>query len=133
MIRASARWTGQMQFAGTGNKGHSVLMDGDGQAGASPMELVLVALCGCTAVDVVNILEKKREPVTGVEVSAEAEKAPEPPRVYTDIKLRYRVSGKVSQKAVEDAVRLSEEKYCSVAAMLKTTARITYEIRLDSQ
>jgi putative redox protein len=122
-----------MQFAGTGNKGHSVLMDGDGQAGASPMELVLVALCGCTAVDVVNILEKKREPVTGVEVSAEAEKAPEPPRVYTDIKLRYRVSGKVSQKAVEDAVRLSEEKYCSVAAMLKTTARITYEIRLDSQ
>jgi len=122
-----------MQFAGTGNRGHSVLMDGDGEAGNSPMELVLVALCGCTAVDVVNILEKKREPVTGVEVSAEAEKAPEPPRVYTDIKLRYRVSGKVSRKAVEDAVRLSEEKYCSVAAMLKTTARISYEIRLDSQ
>ena len=133
MTRASASWTGGMQFAGTGNNGHSVPMDGAGQAGNSPMELVLVALCGCTAYDVVSILEKKREPVTRVEVSADAERAPEPPRVYTGIKLLYRVSGNVSRKAVEDAVRLSEEKYCSVSAMLKTTARITCEIRLDSQ
>ncbi|MBO0911446.1 MAG: OsmC family protein [Acidobacteria bacterium] len=121
-----------MEFAGTGNNGHSVLMDGDGKTGNSPMELVLVALCGCTAFDVVSILGKKREPVTRVEVTAEAEKAPESPRVYTEIKLVYRLSGNVSRKAAEDAVRLSEEKYCSVAAMLKTTGRITYEIRLDS-
>jgi len=66
-----------------------------------------------------------------VQVSAEAEKAPDPPRVFTDIKLQYRVTGNVARKAAEDAVRLSEEKYCSVAAMLNKTARITYEIHLD--
>jgi len=122
-----------MQFTGTGNGGHSVLMDGDNKAGNSPMELVLIALCGCTAFDVVSILQKKREPFTAVEVSAQAEKAPDPPRVFTDIKLQYRIAGKVTRKAVEDAVRLSEEKYCSVAAMLNKTARITYEIRLDKE
>src|SRR5690348_6019963 len=120
-----------MKFAGTGNGGHSVRVVGDNKAGSSPMDLVLTALWGCTAFDVVSILQKKREPFTGVEVSAQAEKAPDPPRVFTDIKLQYRVAGKVARKAVEDAVRLSEEKYCSVAAMLNKTARITYEIVLD--
>lgn len=133
MVRATVKWVGQMQFAGTGNSGHSVLMDGDAKAASSPMELVLAALCGCTAYDVVSILQKKRERFTGVEVSAEAEKAAEPPRVYTQIKLIYRVGGEVNRKAVEDAVRLSEEKYCSVAAMLNKTARISYEIRLDGE
>jgi len=132
-MQATAKWSGQMQFAGTGNGGHSVLMDGDNKAGNSPMELVLVALCGCTAYDVVSILQKKREPFTAVEVSAQAEKAPDPPRVFTDIKLLYRIAGNVARKAVEDAVRLSEEKYCSVAAMLNKTARITYEIHLDTK
>jgi putative redox protein len=130
-MQATAKWSGQMQFAGTGNGGHSVLMDGDNKAGNSPMELVLVALCGCTAYDVVSILQKKREPFITVEVSAQAEKAPDSPRVFTDIKLQYRIAGNVARKAVEDAVRLSEEKYCSVAAMLNKTARITYEIHLD--
>jgi putative redox protein len=131
MVQATVKWSGQMQFAGTGNAGHAVLMDGESKTGNSPMELVLIALCGCTAYDVVSILQKKREAFTAVEVKAVAEKAPEPPRVFTDIKLLYRVSGKIARKAVEDAVRLSEEKYCSVAAMLKKTARITYEIHLD--
>ena len=130
-MQATAKWSTQLQFAGTGNGGHSVLMDGDNKAGNSPMELVLVALCGCTAYDVVSILQKKREPFITVEVSAQAEKAPDPPRVFTDIKLQYRIAGNVARKAVEDAVRLSEEKYCSVAAMLNKTARITYEIHLD--
>jgi putative redox protein len=132
-MQATVKWSREMQFAGIGNGGHSVLMDGDNKAGNSPMELVLIALCGCTAFDVVGILQKKREPFTGVEVSAQAEKAPDPPRVFTNIKLQYRVAGKVARKAVEDAVRLSEEKYCSVAAMLNKTARITYEIRLDKE
>ena len=130
-MRATVTWSRQLQFAGTGNGGHSVLMDGENKSGNSPMELVLIALCGCTAYDVVSILQKKREPFTAVEVSAEAEKAPDPPRVFTDIKLQYRVVGKVARKAIEDAIRLSEEKYCSVAAMLNKTARITYEIHLD--
>jgi putative redox protein len=129
---ASAKWTGQMRFEGAGNSGLPLLMDGDSQAGHSPTDLVLIALCGCTAYDVLSILQKKREPFTGVEVTAEAEKAAQPPRVYTDIKLLYRVRGQVSRKAVEDAVRLSEEKYCSVSAMLSKTAKITYRIELDS-
>lgn len=132
MITASAKWTGKMTFAGTGNTGHTITMDGDNQTGNSPMELVLLALCGCTAYDVVSILQKKREQLVSLEVSAEAEKAPDPPRVYTAIKLKYRASGRVARKSMEDAVRLSEEKYCSVAAMLNKTARITYEIELDT-
>ena len=90
-----------------------------------------MGLCGCTATDVVSILRKKREPFTAVSVHAEAEKANEPPRVYTQIKLVYTVSGKVSRKAAEDAVRLSKEKYCSVSAMLKCTAKITTEIAIQ--
>jgi putative redox protein len=133
MFHASATWNQQFQFEGKGNDGVAVAMDGDGKTGNSPSELVLIALCGCTAYDIVSILQKKREPLTGLEVSAEAEKAPQSPRVYTAIKLLYRISGKVTRKAVEDAVRLSEEKYCSVAAMVSKTARITYEIQLDSQ
>jgi putative redox protein len=133
MLHASATWKQQFQFEGKGNDGVAVAMDGDGKTGNSPSELVLIALCGCTAYDIVSILQKKREPLTGLEVSAEAEKAPQSPRVYTAIKLLYRISGKVTRKAVEDAVRLSEEKYCSVAAMVSKTARITYEIQLDSQ
>lgn len=131
MITAKVKWTEQMRFDGTATSGHKVVVDGESKVGSSPMELVLIALCGCTAYDVVSILQKKREPFTEVEVSAEAEKAPNWPRVYTAIKLLYRVAGKVSRKSVEDAVRLSEEKYCSVSAMLSKTAKITYRIDLD--
>jgi putative redox protein len=94
----------------------------------SPMELVLIALCGCTASDVVGILRKKREPFTGLEVRAKGERADGYPAVYTSIQLTYTVRGDVSKKAMEDAVRLSEEKYCSVSAMLEKTAKITYTI-----
>src|SRR5215470_18221396 len=133
MIRASTTWKQQFQFEGNGNDGIPVEIDGDGKSANSPSNLVLVALCGCTAYDIVSILQKKREPLTGLEISAEAEKAPDAPRVYSSIKLLYRISGNVTRKAAEDAVRLSEEKYCSVAAMLNKTARITYEIQLEPQ
>jgi putative redox protein len=86
--------------------------------------LVLIGLCGCTASDVVGILRKKREPFTDLEVVAQAERADDHPKVYTHIKVIYRVRGKVTHKAVEDAVRLSTEKYCSVSAMLEKTATI---------
>ena len=132
MYQANAKWTQLMQFDSTGNAGFTVPVDGDGKAANTPSDLVLMALCGCTAYDVVSILQKKREPFTAVEVSARAEKASQPPRVYTEVKLLYRVSGKVSQKAVEDAVRLSEEKYCSVSIMLSKTAKISYQIELNS-
>ncbi|HLQ52042.1 MAG TPA: OsmC family protein [Terriglobales bacterium] len=133
-VTASARWTDGERFTGMANSGHALVIDADRQrnTASGPMELVLIGLCACTATDVVSILRKKREPFTGVEVHAEAERASEPPTVYTSIKLIYKISGKVSQKAAEDAVRLSKEKYCSVSAMLQKTAQITSEIELIS-
>ena len=128
MTEARALYTDNQRFIAESSSGHAIAMDGDKKTANSPMELVLIGLCGCTGYDVVSILRKKRELFTSVEVRAQAERAPEPPTVYTGIKLIYRVGGKVSRKAVEDAVRLSEEKYCSVAAMLRTTAKISYQI-----
>jgi len=128
MTEAKATWRSAQQFDGVASSGHSIVIDGDKTTANSPMELVLIGLCGCTGYDVVSILTKKREPFTSLEVRAEAERAPTPPTVYTSIRLLYRVGGKVSPKAMEDAVRLSEEKYCSVAAMLNKTAKISYQI-----
>ncbi|MFZ1006260.1 MAG: OsmC family protein [Candidatus Sulfotelmatobacter sp.] len=128
MTNARATWIEKRRFNAISDSGHEIALDGDKVTGNSPMELVLIALCGCTGYDVVSILQKKREPLTGLEVRAQAERAVEPPSVYTEIKLIYRVSGKVSRKAVEDAVKLSKEKYCSVSAMLEKTAKITTEI-----
>ena len=129
MIEASALWTDNERFIGQATSGHALVMDaGKDKTANSPMELVLIALCGCTAADVNGILRKKREPFTKLEVRAQAERAPGYPAVYTEIKLTYRVGGKVSPKAVEDAVRLSKEKYCSVSAMLEKTAKITTAI-----
>jgi putative redox protein len=125
---AVATWVGKQRFVATAGSNHSIVLDGDRVTGNSPTELVLLGLCGCTGYDVVSILGKKREPFTSVEVRAEAERSATPPTVYTDIRLVYRVGGKVSHKAVEDAVKLSEEKYCSVAAMLHKTAKISYTI-----
>lgn len=128
MTEARARWIQEEQFEGISDSGHKIAIDGDQKTANSPMELVLIALCGCTGYDVVSILRKKREPFTSLEVRAEAERAATPPAVYTDIRLAYLVGGNVSHKAVEDAVRLSEEKYCSVAAMLNKMAKISYTI-----
>src|SRR6266404_2236887 len=128
MTEAKAKWVDQQRFVGESGSAHALVMDGDKKTGNSPMELVLIGLCGCTGYDVASILTKKREPFTSLEVRAEAERSAEQPSVYTAIKLIYRVGGKVSHKAVEDAVRLSKEKYCSVAAMLNKTAKISYEI-----
>jgi putative redox protein len=128
-IEAKALWTDGDRFVGQANSGHAIVVDtaNDPTAG-SPMELVLIGLCACTASDVVSILRKKREPFTFLEVKAVAERADTFPKVYTDIRLIYRVGGKVAQKAMEDAVHLSKEKYCSVSAMLERAARIDFEI-----
>lgn len=129
MITAKAIWTDHERFIGEATSRHALAMDaGPEKTASSPIELVLIALCGCTASDVVGILRKKREPFTHLEVSAEGERAEGYPAVYTQIKLVYRVSGNVSHKAMEDAVRLSKDKYCSVSAMLQKTAKITFEI-----
>ena len=129
MIEASLNWTDKDRFVGSATSRHSIVIDTATEKTAnSPMELVLLALCGCTASDVVGILRKKREPFTGLEVRAKSERASGYPAVYTAIHLTYVVRGQVSRKAMEDAVRLSKEKYCSVSAMLEKTAKITYTL-----
>jgi putative redox protein len=129
MIEATVNWTDKDRFVALASSRHSMVMDAGAEKTAnSPMELVLIALCGCTASDVVGILRKKREKFTALEVRAAGERADGYPAVYTAIHLTYVVHGTVSEKAMQDAVRLSKEKYCSVSAMLEKTAKITYTI-----
>jgi len=129
MVEAKAIWIDKDRFVSEASSGHAIVVDaGEVKTASTPMELVLIGLCGCTASDVVGILRKKRERFTGLEVVAQAGRASDHPKVYTQIKLVYRVRGQVSHKAMEDAVRLSKEKYCSVSAMLEKTARIDFEI-----
>lgn len=120
------------QFVATSGTGHHLLMDdAAGNTGAKPIELVAIALAGRTAFDVINILRKKRQQVTGYEVKVEAEQAPKPPNVFTAVRIRHIVTGiEVSAQAVEDAIRLSEEKYCAVGAMVQKSAELhtTFEI-----
>ena len=141
MIEATVAWTDHERFLGAATSGHALVIDAASnktsnktseKTANSPMELVLLGLCGCTASDVIGILRKKRQPFAGLEVHASAERSDDYPSVYTAIKLIYRVRGKVDPKAMEDAVKLSKEKYCSVSAMLQKTARITFEIEYVS-
>jgi putative redox protein len=129
MIEAKAIWTDKERFLGEAGSGHAIVTDaGETKTANSPLELVLIALCGCTASDVVGILRKKREPFTHLEVRAEAQRAEDFPKVFTSIKLVYRVRGGVSHAGMERAVQLSKEKYCSVSAMLEKTTQIHFAI-----
>jgi putative redox protein len=134
--RATATWAGGMRFVHKSASGHAVVTDappphGDGTA-ASPMELVILGLIGCTGVDVVSILEGMRQPVTACEVSAAYERAGDHPKVYTRIHLTYVLKGDLDVRKVERAIGLSENKYCSVSAMLGSTATITHEYRIEA-
>ncbi len=133
---ASAEWKGGTQFEGRSESGHAVPFDTDAAhtAGPSPMETVLAALCACTSVDVVNILRKKRQGLESLVVSARAEQAPEAPRVFTKIHVTYAVRGvELDRKAVEDAVALSKEKYCSVSIMLSKAVELTSAIEYERE
>lgn len=127
---AHADWKHDSIFEGTAESGNHIVFDTESPYahGPSPMEAVLVALCACTSVDVVSILKKKRQELAGLRVSATAQRAEGPPRVFTHILLTYAVRGKLSRKAVEDAVSLSKNKYCSVSKMLEKAATVEYEI-----
>ena len=125
---AKAEWKREQIYTATSDSGHTVTFDVAHAEGPTPMECVLMSLCGCTAVDVISILTKKREPFTALTVSSIAEKAPQSPSVFTKIDLVYRITGAVNHKSMEDAVRLSKEKYCSVSAMLEKNADIHYTI-----
>lgn len=127
---AHSDWKQDEVFEATTEDGKTVTLDGDSAHvnGPSPMQVVLMALCSCTSVDVVSILKKKRQDLTGLRVTAQATQAEAPPRVFTHIKLTYSVRGRLSRKAVEYAVSLSKNKYCSVSKMLEKSATIDYEI-----
>ncbi len=119
----------------TGSNHHLIIDDPNGATGPKPVELVAAGLAGCTAFDVINILRKKRQQITAYEVRIEAEQAPSPPQVFTQVRIHHVITGvNLDPAAVEDAIRLSEEKYCSVGAMVKKTAGIhtDYEIHQES-
>jgi len=133
---ASVIWKGKMSFTGSAGSGFSLPLDtsidsgGDDQ-GFRPMELLLVGLAGCTSMDVLSILHKKQQQVSGFEVKVNGERATEHPKVFTQIVVEYVVTGTaISPAAVERAVELSETKYCSAYAMLSKAAKIEHKITI---
>lgn len=132
MQTATIRWTGDEKFLGLSPSGHAVPLDSDRQSNSAPgpMEMLLVALGACTATDVVVILQKKRQKLDSLEVVVSGERAAEPPMVWTRLELLYKLRGRLDEAAVKHTIRLSEEKYCSVSAMLKKTAAITFRYEI---
>lgn len=130
MSTVTASWAGDLRFTHSSDSGHSLATaapadGGDGEPTPSPMELVLHALAGCTGIDVIAILRKMKEPVTGLEVRVEAERADKHPRIFTHLSLTYIIHGEVAEKKVARAIKLSEETYCSVSAMLNDKVKIS--------
>ncbi|MHA6958178.1 OsmC family protein [Proteus mirabilis] len=135
-MEARVKWVEDLSFVGESSSGHQVMMDGNsGDKAPSPMEMVLIATGGCSAIDVVSILRKGRHQVTDCEVKLTSKRREEAPRLFTDINLHFIVSGKaLTDKIVERAVQLSAEKYCSVSLMLGKAANITHSFEIkDSE
>jgi putative redox protein len=135
-MKARVKWLDGRAFVGESPSGHAVVMDGAPESGGRnlgvrPMEMMLLGLGGCTAFDVVHILEKAREKVTSCEVALEAERAGEDPKVFTRVKMIYTLSGEnLKPAAVERAIKLSAEKYCSASKMFEKTATLEHEWKI---
>ena len=138
-MKARVQWLDGRAFVGESGSGHAVVMDGAPESGGRdigvrPMEMLLLGLGGCTAFDVVQILEKSREQVTACDVSLEAERAPEIPKVFTHVKITYRLRGRnLKPAAVERAIKLSAEKYCSASIMFGKTAKIEHDWTVEEE
>ena len=138
-MKARVKWLEDLMLVGESGSGHAVVMDGPPDIGGRnlgvrPMEMLLLGMGGCTAVDVMHILKKARQPVTDCVVEVEAERAVTEPKVFTQIRVHFIVTGKdLSDSHVKRAVALSAEKYCSASIMLGKTAKIshTYEVRAE--
>ena len=135
-MKATVKWLDNMSFVGESGSGHSVVMDGPPESGGRnlgvrPMEMVLLGMGGCTAFDVVMILQRGRQAITDCHVELEAERADEAPRVFTRIHAHYVVKGNnLDAKKVERAVNMTAEKYCSVSIMLAATVEITHDFEI---
>lgn len=130
MTKAQINWIEDMQFVARADTGHAIVMDASLENGgfgsaSSPMEVLLMGLLGCTAMDVISILKKKRQPVEGFKIFATGERAAEHPKAYTAIHLEYVVYGEVAPDALARAVQLSEEKYCGAMATVRGVAKVT--------
>ena len=133
---AKLRYAGKDQFVADSQSGHALVTGFSALGGSapSPMELLLVSLGGCTGADVVSILQKKRQKVTGYEIEVVGQRREEHPRIYTDIEITHKVRGVgIDPKAVAHAVELSESKYCSVSAMLGSAAKITSRVEVTDE
>ena len=135
MASAKVVWLEKGQFVGTDSSNHSVVLstrDKENDTGMSPSELLLVAAASCSAVDIVSILEKKKMKLTRLEVQVSGEKNEEPPWAYKNITMTFLLDGEgLTDKAVAQAIQLSEEKYCSVAASLRENVNISTQYRLN--
>jgi putative redox protein len=132
MQTASVQWIGEQKFVATSPSGHAITIDSDRSSNKAPgpMELVLMALGACTATDVVIVLEKKRQKLQSLEVICSGERAPDPPTVWTKLEVLYRLRGALDERAVQHAIQLSEEKYCSVSATLRKTATLAWRYEI---
>ncbi|WP_311752257.1 OsmC family protein [Proteus columbae] len=130
-MKAEVKWIEDLKFVGKTDKNQEIIFGGGDSTIVSPMEMVLIAAGGCSAIDVVSILRKGRHQVTDCEVKLTSERREEAPRLFTDINLHFIVSGKeLTDKIVERAVQLSAEKYCSVSLMLGKAANITHSFEI---
>jgi putative redox protein len=132
MQTASVKWIGEQKFSAVSPSGHAVAFDSDRESNTAPgpMEMVLMALGACTATDIVIVLEKKRQKLQALEVVCSGERAAEPPTVWVKLELLFRVRGALDESAVKHAIELSMDKYCSVAAMLRKTAEISWRYEI---
>lgn len=132
MQTARLKWVDGEQFLAVMPSGHAVAFDADRDRNTAPgpMEMLLGALGACTATDVVSILAKKRQKLESLEIEISGERAADPPRVWTKLELVYKLRGALDEKAVRDAIHLSESKYCSVSAMLKKSAEVTFRFEI---
>ncbi len=133
-MKITCEWTGGLQFKGRSGE-HVVLMDtmtplGNDTA-ASPKQLLLMAVCGCSAMDVVSLLKKKKQELESLTVFAEGKVANQHPAVFTDIKVSFEIEGEIDPKVAEDALRLSMTKYCSVSAMISKVTKIEYTLDVN--
>jgi putative redox protein len=135
METARVQWMGKERFIAQSPSGHMVALDSDRSINGAPgpMELLLIALGACTATDMVSILAKKRQKLDSLEVEVSGVRSEHPPRVWTKLEILYKLRGVLEETAVQQAIRLSEEKYCSVAAMLGKTSVISSRFEIENR